>query len=148
MSRNIVIQRVDWDSHQDSLRAIRKAVFVEEQQVPEALEWDGRDSGCVQFLARIGSRPIATARLTAEGQIGRMAVIESERGKGIGARLLTAVIAEAKRQGYQQVFLHAQVNVEGFYQKFGFVSEGDVFLEAGIEHRTMRLSLGDADRDE
>ncbi len=135
------IQIVDWRERKDTLKAIRKSVFIDEQHVPEELEWDGRDAECTQFLAVINSTPVATARLTAEGQIGRMAVLRDFRGRGIGSRLLAAVIEQAKHAGHKQVFLHAQVSVIGFYQQHGFTACGDVFIDAGIKHRSMRLVI-------
>jgi len=135
---DIEIQIVDWHDQQDALKAIRKSVFIDEQHVPEELEWDGRDTACTQFLATINSTPVATARLTPEGQIGRMAVLRNFRGKGFGSRLLTAVIEQAKHAGHKQVFLHAQVSVIEFYQAHGFTAYGDVFIDAGIEHRSMK----------
>jgi len=114
-------------------------VFIEEQHVAKELEWDGRDDECTQFLATVNSSPVATARLTAEGQIGRMAVLRNFRGKGFGSKLLTTVIEQAKYAGHKQVFLHAQVSVIRFYQHHGFTACGDVFIDAGIEHRSMKL---------
>jgi predicted GNAT family N-acyltransferase len=136
---DIEIQIVDWHNQQDALKAIRKSVFIDEQHVAEELEWDGRDTECTQFLATIDSTPVATARLTSEGQIGRMAVLKNFRGKGFGSRLLAAVIDQAKHAGHRQVFLHAQVSVIEFYQQHGFTAYGDVFIDAGIEHRSMKL---------
>ena len=130
---------VDWRRQQDALQSIRSAVFIDEQRVPKHLEWDGLDPECTQFLACVGARPVATARLTPQGQIGRMAVLKDCRGQGIGSNLLTAVLDQARQQGFEQVFLHAQVNVIPFYRRHGFIAEGDVFLDAGIEHQTMRL---------
>jgi predicted GNAT family N-acyltransferase len=141
MKTDIDIEPVDWDHKQDVLKAIRKSVFIDEQHVPRDLEWDGQDNDCTHFLASINAIPVATARLTAKGQIGRMAVLREYRGHGIGSSLLTSVIEQAKQLGHRQVFLHAQVSVIGFYQKHGFRAEGDIFIDAGIEHRTMRLFL-------
>ena len=136
---DLEIQIVDWQDRQDTLKAIRKSVFIDEQHVPEKLEWDGRDTECTQFLATLDSVPVATARLTSEGQIGRMAVLKDFRGKGFGSKLLAAVIEQAKHAGHKQVFLHAQVSVIKFYQQHGFTAYGDVFVDAGIEHRSMKL---------
>ena len=136
------IEAVDWQDRREDLRAIRKSVFIEEQHVPKELEWDGLDPGCTHVLATIGATPVATARLTPQGQIGRMAVLREFRGRGIGSQLLAAVVEQARRAGHTEVFLHAQVSVIGFYERHGFVAEGENFMDAGIEHRTMRLSLG------
>ena len=139
----VAVQCVDWHDRQDELKAIRKSVFIDEQHVPKELEWDGQDANCTQFLASINSRAVATARLTPQGQIARMAVLAEYRGQHVGSRLLAAVIDHAKRNGYQQVFLHAQVNVIPFYERYGFIAEGELFMDAGIAHRTMRLVRDD-----
>jgi predicted GNAT family N-acyltransferase len=141
MNDSLVIQVVDWLDRQDALKAIRKAVFIDEQHVPLELEWDGKDADCAQFLASVDSTPVATARLTPQGQIGRMAVLKEFRGNGVGSRLLAAAIDQAGKTGHDQVFLHAQVSVIGFYERFGFVAEGERFMDAGIEHQAMRLVL-------
>ena len=138
-----LIKVVDWHDQQEALQAIRRMVFIKEQHVPKDLEWDGKDAECTQFLASIDDRPVATARLTPEGQIGRMAVLKEFRGNDIGSRLLAAVIDQARNAGHRQVFLHAQVSVIGFYERYGFIAEGDRFMDAGIEHQTMRLSFND-----
>ena len=135
------IEAVDWQDRRDDLRAIRKSVFIEEQHVPKELEWDGLDPSCTHVLATVGATPVATARLTPQGQIGRMAVLREFRGRGIGSELLTAMIEQARRAGHTEVLLHAQTSVIGFYNRHGFVAEGETFMDAGIEHRTMRLSL-------
>ena len=141
MNGSLEINIVDWHDRQDALKAIRKTVFIDEQHVPEELEWDGRDTECTHFLASFDSTPVAAARLTPEGQIGRMAVLKDFRGKGLGYQLLVAVIAQAKHAGHKQVFLHAQVSVIKFYQQHGFAAEGEIFIDAGIEHRSMRLAF-------
>ncbi|MGB5278637.1 MAG: GNAT family N-acetyltransferase [Gammaproteobacteria bacterium] len=141
MNDEIVIDIVDWHDRQDVLMSIRQVVFVNEQQVPAELEWDGQDADCTHFLATVNAMPVATARLTPQGQIGRMAVLKNHRGKGIGSQLLTTVIERARQLGFNQVFLHAQVSVINFYQGHGFYAEGERFIEAGIEHQTMRLSF-------
>lgn len=137
------IHVVDWQDKQDALKKIRKSVFIDEQHVPKELEWDGRDAECTQFLATVNATPVATARLTAEGQIGRMAVLKDFRGKGVGSQLLAAVIEQAKHTGHKQVFLHAQVSVIKFYQQHGFTAVGEIFIDAGIEHLSMKLVFDD-----
>ena len=139
MSYEVEICIVDWQQCKHALKAIRKSVFIDEQHVPEELEWDGRDTECTQFLLAADSVPVATARLTPEGQIVRMAVLNNFRGKGFGSRLLASVIEQAKHAGHKQVFLHAQVSVIKFYQHHGFTAYSDVFIDAGIEHRSMKL---------
>ncbi len=66
------LRRADWERDQAALRAVRLSVFVREQQVPEALEWDGRDDNAVHLIAESeDGAVIGTARLLPSGQIGR-----------------------------------------------------------------------------
>jgi predicted GNAT family N-acyltransferase len=113
-------------------------VFIGEQQVPEAMEWDGLDEGAWHFLATDGAgQPIGTARLLDTGQIGRMAVMASWRRRGVGSALLKCALQTAESANLPTPFLHAQLSAEEFYRRFGFVTVGDEFEEAGIAHCVM-----------
>ncbi len=124
------------------MRAIRHAVFVVEQHVPEALEWDGIDAGCAHAIAEdAASMPIGCGRLLRDGHIGRMAVLRECRGRGVGAALLALLVALARERGNDRAILNAQTHALPFYARFGFMPEGLEFTEAGIPHRTMTLTL-------
>jgi predicted GNAT family N-acyltransferase len=121
---------------------IRMRVFVSEQGVPRDIELDDDDQHAIHFLATSSGRAVGTARLVMRGKkakVGRMAVLKKYRRKGIGAALLTRVIAAAKHRGARIIFLHAQMTVIEFYEKMGFRCVGPVFDEAGIAHRQMVL---------
>ena len=121
---------------------IRMRVFVSEQGVPRDIELDDDDQHAIHFLATSSGRAVGTARLVMRGKkakVGRMAVLKKYRRKGIGAAVLTRVIAAAKHRGARIIFLHAQMTVIEFYEKMGFRCVGPVFDEAGIAHRTMVL---------
>ena len=134
------LSEVPWETHAAALMAVRRTVFIEEQGVPEAEELDSEDATARHFLAEDAhGKPIGTARLLASGQIGRMAVLPEWRRRDIGARLLGRAVEAAREQGLD-VFLHAQVHALGFYERNGFKAEGEVFLEADIEHRRMTLA--------
>lgn len=120
---------------------IRRRVFIEEQQVSQEEEWDGRDDACLHFLAQRGDTALGTARLLPDGHIGRVAVLQEARGMGVGAALMQAAIAAAQHQGHPAVELTAQTHALAFYERLGFTAFGDVFLDAGIPHRSMRLEL-------
>ncbi len=136
------VEPADWKSDRDALRAIRETVFIREQQVPVEEEWDDLDVQCRHVIARSDDNmPIGTGRLTPQHTIGRMAVLPAWRGHGVGAALLQALLEQAMALGWEQVSLHAQVQAIGFYRRHGFVAEGEPFMEAGIEHRTMRRRL-------
>jgi hypothetical protein len=85
--------------------------------------------------------PIGTGRLTPERRIGRMAVLADWRGRGVGDAMLAALMAEARKLGWPAVSLNAQVSAEAFYARQGFIPEGERFMEAGIEHQSMRRAL-------
>lgn len=136
----------------DDLRAVREAVFVQEQRVPIELELDALDPRSRHVLARDrDGRAIGTARLTPDGRIGRMAVLRPWRGSGVGSALLHALLRQAREDGRDGVALNAQVEAIAFYARHGFVAYGERFMEAGIEHQAMRLRfdrpLPVADRD-
>ena len=103
---------------------------------------DGQDETAVHFIAiDEAGHALGTARLLETGQIGRMAVLANQRGRGIGRRLLDLAIEHAKTQGLGNVFLHAQTDAINFYRKAGFVTTGGTFMEAGIEHVSMTMPL-------
>jgi predicted GNAT family N-acyltransferase len=132
----------DWDSLREHAQALRIEVFVVEQGVPVELEWDEADEVSTHAVAYDeAAQPVATGRLLPDGHIGRMAVRKSARGQGIGAQVLHALLEEAKRLGYRELVLHAQTHAVNFYAQHGFLSQGDEFMEAGIPHRMMTLTL-------
>ena len=126
-------------------QALRRTVFIEEQNVPEADEVDGRDAGAVHLLATVDGRAVGTARLLVSGdsgKIGRVCVLAEMRGKGIGARLIEAAVREfAANPAIGKVKLSAQINALSFYERLGFTAEGDEYLDAGIVHRDMYRML-------
>jgi predicted GNAT family N-acyltransferase len=140
------VQVGDWATLGDQAGAIRKTVFVEEQGIPADLEWDAADATCVHALARnrLG-QALATGRLLAyepgTSKIGRMAVLPSLRGSGVGRQVLEALMAAAKARGDRSVLLHAQASAAPFYLRAGYQAEGEPFDEAGIAHLAMRKVL-------
>lgn len=132
------IRTTRWEEDQERLKQVREKVFVEEQQVPLELEWDGEDAEAIHLLALdTNLHPIGTARLLPSGQIGRMAVIKEWRKQGVGSALLEQLLTEAKQVNYPELFLNAQLSALPFYEQLGFHAEGEVFHEAGIPHQRM-----------
>jgi len=143
------VEPADYKVDFKDLRSVREPVFVQEQNVPVELEWDELDPQCRHVIARDAEhRPIGTGRLTPEHKIGRMAVLQEWRGKGVGEALLIALIDQARVDGLREVSLNAQVDAIGFYEKFGFTPYGERFEEAGIQHQAMRRSLEPLDKGE
>jgi predicted GNAT family N-acyltransferase len=126
-------------------RAIRRAVFVEEQSVSPELELDAIDDACQHFLVRVDGEAVATARArsTAEGwKFERVAVSKAHRGSAVGKALVRRMQAEAPHGAL--VYVHAQEGALGFWERLGFIAAGPRFFEAGIAHRKMRWSAGAA----
>jgi predicted GNAT family N-acyltransferase len=123
---------------------LRNRVFVLEQGVDAALEFDGRDGDAAHVVLEDGGVVIGTARIFdtgAEAVVGRVAVEADRRGQGLGVRVMAVAERWASDQGLRAVELHAQQSVTGFYERLGYVGIGDVYEEAGIPHLTMRKEL-------
>ena len=139
----VKIRIVDWVRYGEALSSLRHTVFVEEQGVPIERELDGEDATARHAAAfSDDGRLVGTGRMLASGKIGRMAVSQSMRRQGIGRALLDALVAEAKRLKFEEVSLGAQLPAVAFYERAGFEAYGDIFLDAGIDHKMMRLVLG------
>lgn len=137
-----VVRPVNYQAYREKLHAIRKTVFIEEQHVPEDLEWDDVDPVCYHVLAlALDGTPIGTGRLLPDGHIGRMAVLKQWRGKGVGRAMLELLLHLAWKEGHTTVRLHAQTQALGFYAQYGFKAVGKEFMEAGIAHFRMKLKL-------
>jgi predicted GNAT family N-acyltransferase len=138
----ITVGVVSFQDAEKEIRFVRNTVFTREQGIDAGLNFDGRDEECTQVLARDGDgNAVGTARMTADGHIGRIAVLARRRGEGIGRRLTLALVEAAQGRGLSSVYLHAQVQAVGFYRALGFEVSGPAFVEAGIEHVRMVRQL-------
>lgn len=130
-----------WGVDGPRLQQVRRRVFVLEQGVAEEEEWDDQDELSVHVLVVRNREPVGTGRLTPAGKIGRLAVLSKLRGSGIGGRILSTLMEQAACRGLPAVHLHAQVQALPFYERHGFVAEGEEFDEAGIRHRRMHRAV-------
>jgi len=125
--------------------AIRKSVFVDEQNVELRLEFDGLDRDAKHLVATLDDKPVGTLRLrqidNQTGKIERVAVLLEARGRAIGKALLKAALSQLKADGATSANLHAQTHALEFYAGLGFVAYGDVFDEDGLPHRAMLRDL-------
>ncbi len=122
-------------------REIREEVFVREQEYPVEQEFDEADETCWHLVLTDNEKAIATARLLklSEGVFkpGRIAVLKEYRGKNIGAELLTLIIEKAKEMGAKELHIGAQTYAVGFYEKFGFKTTGEEYMDEHIPHIDM-----------
>ena len=136
----ITVTEVPWSTHSQALMALRMAVFVREQGIALDDELDPNDAKHRHFLAfDEPPTPVGCGRLTAQGQIGRMAVLQQYRHQGIGAALLHNIVTAARRR-YRPNILHKK-DAERFYARHGFIATDENFFEAGISHITMHRTL-------
>lgn len=129
------------DDRWPKCQAIRKTVFIEEQRVPEALEWDAEDGGAMHLLGIKHGTPIACARVLYNGYIGRMAVLPEWRRQGVGLCMLQSAIEGGRALSVPCVRLSAQVHAIDFYRRAGFKVTSEPYLDANILHVDMQLEL-------
>ena len=147
MTSMLRFRNYSWQLAPQSVREIRRKVFIEEQAVPEALEWDDTDEVAEHILAvTADNEPCATARVFSTlGEtlhIGRMAVLPSFRGQGVGIALLRHIIQHVSAK-HQSIELSAQTQAIGFYQRCGFHVCSEIYQDAGIDHVDMRCVASD-----
>ncbi|MDR4998961.1 GNAT family N-acetyltransferase [Brevibacillus sp. FSL K6-0770] len=146
--QSYAIQKVSSEKEMQDALTVRKAVFIDEQQVPAELEIDEHDeqgSGTVHFVAYNEQEPVGASRLRpyapGVGKVERVAVLQSERGTGLGRQIMLVMEDAAKELGFDSLKLNAQTHAQRFYEKLGYEPHGDVFDEAGIEHIAMVKAL-------
>lgn len=140
--REVEVRRAEWNEDNAALRSVRYAVFVVEQRVPVELEWDGIDPQCLHVIAETAAGDaVGTGRLLPDGHIGRMAVLREWRQRGVGSLLMAELLDAARSRGHTAVELSAQTHAIGFYERFGFAATSGEYPDAGIPHRSMRLTF-------
>jgi len=137
-----------WQEHaaRRVIKNIRFKVFVEEQKVPAEEELDRFDPVSLHILLYLKTgdgfyKPVATGRLIPDGHIGRIAVLKTYRGRGFGLLMMEVLEKKAMEKGLKSVELDAQVQALPFYEKAGYTSFGNVFMDAGIRHKKMKKIL-------
>ena len=134
-----------------AIERVRRAVFIEEQGIPEADEWDDTRSACaVHVLARRRRNVTQSARDAWSPPVRSVAsqYCRSTAAPGSAAAIMGHLVNQATELGFTQVYLHAQTSRRGFYERLGFRAEGPEFDEVGIPHRRMRQGIEQADGHE
>ena len=142
MSQPFTVSLVCWHDGEPLLKAIRSAVFIQEQGVPADLEWDEHDATCRHALALSHQGDaIGCGRILPNGHIGRISVLPQWRKKKVGTAIMEALLNYALTHDYPQVDVDAQTHAVPFYHRFDFVEQGEVFMDAGLPHIKMLLKL-------
>lgn len=143
------VHTLAWRDGEMLLREVREAVFMREQGVSAELEWDGLDEACRHVLAiNKKGQAVACGRITAQGKIGRMAVLPEWRSKQVGSAVLGALLNVARSRELVRVELAAQTQVAGFYERHGFKKVGEIFMDAGMPHIMMQCTISPANTAE
>lgn len=124
----------------DEVFRIRKEVFQIEQSIDPDLEFDKYDKESIHILAKNDNYSVGTGRLVLnndEYKIGRIAVLKEYRGNRYGEFIVKVLVDKAFSMSAEYVIVNSQVAVKDFYNKIGFIEEGEIFIEAGIEHIRM-----------
>jgi predicted GNAT family N-acyltransferase len=144
---NVRVEMTSFAAREAEITAIREQVFHREQGIDPALDFDGLDAAAIQVIADVQGQPVGTARirrLEKIAKIERVAVLSSHRHRGVGTVMMLKILAHLSQESIDAVVLNAQRTSERFYERLGFSPQGEVFLEAGIEHIQMRWAC-DAD---
>ena len=134
------VKKISTQEELEKAFAIRKIVFVNEQNCPPELEYENEDVS-THFLATLDNQPVGACRwrkTDAGYKLERFAVLSQFRGLGIGQELVKAVLADLPADA-DYIYLHAQTQAMGLYEKLGFEPTGPEFEEAGIRHYKMVL---------
>ncbi|WP_371135200.1 GNAT family N-acetyltransferase [Daejeonella sp.] len=140
MEDQIIVERVSNETDLQQVFAIRRKVFVDEQNCPPELEWEFEEES-VHFLGKFNGVPAGASRWrkTLNGyKLERFAVLKEFREKGMGQALVAKVLNDLPKDA-EYVYLHAQLDAMPLYAKFGFEKAGEQFEEAGIQHFKMIL---------
>ena len=132
------IKIVETSAEKEAVLDIRRAVFIQEQKIPEPIEIDANEEKAIYALATIDDHPVGTFRWrkTFKGvKLERLAVLQEHRKHGIGGKLTKFVIDQISDE--DKIYLNAQENVIHFYSRRGFHPVGSIFEEAGIPHQEM-----------
>jgi predicted GNAT family N-acyltransferase len=131
-----------FDDYSDALN-IRETVFIKEQHCPEDIERDEWDGVSLHLVVYDNKKPVGCGRIVIKGdyyKLGRIAVLKEERGRHIGDLIVRLLLFKSFDMGIGTVRLDAQITAENFYKRFGFVTTGGEFMEAGIRHVPMRVT--------
>ncbi len=150
---DLQVLRVTTMSEMAEALFVRRTVFTEEQGIDAEVEVDEHDGDpstiqtAVHVLARLNGQPVATARILlgenteVEAHIGRVAVLDVHRGKNFGRAVMETLQDIGRDLGYREIVLGAEATAAGFYERLGYVSEGDPYMRVGILHQDVRLKL-------
>ena len=137
---HIICRKTRTTSEREAVFAIRRTVFIDEQNVPEDIEYDGSEDSALHFICLVDGRPVGAGRLSIledRLKVERVAILKEFRGMGLGRRMVQTVLQECAKYPGKPAGGHAQIIAREFYENLGFRAVGEAFEEAGILHIKM-----------
>ncbi|MGF1762694.1 GNAT family N-acetyltransferase [Aliivibrio kagoshimensis] len=132
---------VAFSDEMSQIKKVRHTVFTQEQGVDGAIDFDGQDKLAIHILALKAEQVVGTGRMLEDGHIGRIAILKSARGEGLGAKVVQGLVDEAQKLDFTKVYLGSQLHAVDFYRKLGFSPYGEEYIEADIRHVSMQKRL-------
>lgn len=137
------------DNSNEDILSIRKEVFIIEQQVPKDIEYEINENERIHCCLYLGNELIAYGRIVLPYEharkalnikcvrVGRVCVRKKYRYQGYGRKIMNFIESNLKKWGISKIEVHAQLQAKEFYLSLGYLINGDIFSEAGIEHIEM-----------
>ena len=142
MGTPFTVSLIGWHDGEPLLKSIREVVFIREQGIPEASEWDGLDENCRHALAlSLQGDAIGCGRMRPDGHIGHIAVLPQWRKQKVGTAIMEALLDYARAHDYPRVSVDVQPRYVPFYRSLGFVEQGEASGNAAPPHTKMFLKF-------
>ncbi|MGP9037183.1 GNAT family N-acetyltransferase [Bacillus stercoris] len=141
------IKRITTEADLHEALKIRRGVFIEEQHVSEADEFDEFDTlqeQCQHILVYHENQPVGTGRARVVGhtaKLERICILKHYRKYGLGKIIVSGLEEIMKEKGLTSYKLHGQTQAAGFYQKLGYQISSQEFMEDGIPHVLMTKEI-------
>ena len=136
-----IISRVKWQQAAPLLKNIREKVFVCERRIPKKIEFDNGDRSAYHMLVCDGQEPIATGRITPQGEISRIAVVMGYRNKKIDKFIMRGLFSIANELSLKEVFISSPLDKVSYFTEHEFYPIGSVYMEAGMPKQRMACSI-------
>lgn len=140
------ISQVEWQQAAPLLKSIREKVFVCERRIPKSIEFDQDDTIAYHMLVcdDKNQEPIATGRISPQGEISRIAVVMNYRSERIDVFILQGLFRIADRLTLKEVFIYSPLEKVTYFSEHGFYPVGSVYMEAGMPKQRMACATGKA----
>ena len=136
-----IISQVKWQQAAPQLKDIREKVFVCEKRIPKKIEFDNGDRSAHHILVCDNEEPIATGRITPQGEVSRIAVVMNYRHKKVDRLILRGLLNIANELSLKEVFISSPLDKVTYFTKHEFYPIGSVFMEAGIPKQRMACPI-------